>query len=66
MKPSQRRLHVGTANAVISLLDAAWRQRALGRRADMRGLAQSAMRLAKLWPTKSPPKVYTQGELPFG
>jgi len=46
-RPSQRPKHTRTANAVVALLDAAWNQRQRGRRADMRGLARSAVALAR-------------------
>lgn len=41
--------HRSTSNAVLSLLNAAWRQRAAGNRVVMRSLAISAVRLHARW-----------------
>jgi hypothetical protein len=47
--PSRRGRHLGTANAVVSLLDAAWHCRKRGDRRAMRGLALDAMGLTRIW-----------------
>lgn len=49
MKPSRRRKHDRTPNAIVALLDAAWAARERGRRDSMRGLAKDAVKLMRLW-----------------
>jgi hypothetical protein len=58
-EPSRRPRHRRTANAILSLLDAAWSCRARGDRVNMRALSLDAKVLNKFWN----PRGQVQGEL---